>query len=145
MRISPIVGLLCALSSTHAACDVVDPEYYIQKNGHQYSRKGDDGKTSFYSSTERATASRIGDLEKEIEALPKNAQVFKVCDSMRGGVKAKIIQEKGISMDVAATNYGFSGSTIACVLKYMHENTVGTQLIFSKKGAGGVYMVFVTN
>lgn len=140
-----MAGLLCVLTSAHATADVVDPEYYIQKNGHQYSRKGDDGKTNFYSFTERATKHRISVLEKEIEALPKNAEVFKVCDSMRGGVKAKIIQEQGISMDVAATNYGYSGSTIACVLKYMHENTIGTQLIFSKKGANGVYMVFVTN
>ena len=34
---------------------------------------------------------------------------------------------------------------VACVLKYMHDSNVGTQLIYNKKGAGGMYMVFITD
>ena len=106
---------------------------------------GDDGKTRFYSFTERATSPRIAALESEIAKLPKHIEVQKMCDFMRGATKAKLIEQRGIAIDVAVTNYGYSGSTVACVLKYMHESNVGTQLIYNKKGAGGMYMVFVTD
>ena len=77
-------------------------------------------------------------------ALPKQVAVFTVCDQARGSVKAKLIADRGLAFDVAATNYSYSGSTIACVFKYMHENKVGTQLMYMKKAAGGMYIVFVT-
>lgn len=47
-------------------------------------------------------------------------------------------------MDIAVTNYGYSGSTITCVLKFMLGPNVGTQLLFSKKGAARMYLVFFT-
>jgi hypothetical protein len=64
---------------------------------------------------------------------------------MRGGTKASLIQQRGIAVDVAVTNYGYSGATIACILKYMHQNTVGTQVVYLKKGVKGMYTVFVTD
>ncbi len=64
---------------------------------------------------------------------------------MRGAVKAKLIEQRGIALDVAVTNYGYSYSTIACVLKYMQENKVGTQLIFIKNRQGSMYKLFITD
>lgn len=49
-----------------------------------------------------------------------------------------------MNVDVAATNYGYSGSIVACVFKYMHENGVATQLMYMKKASDGVYIVFAT-
>lgn len=139
-------GLFLGLVSSYAIADVIDPEKHVLKNGHHSAKIGDDGKTRFYSFTERAELTRIAALEAEIAKLPKNIEVQKMCDFMRDGTKVKLIEQRGIAFDVAVTNYGYSGATIACVLKYMHEaNVVGTQLIFSKKGAGGMYMVFVTD
>lgn len=134
-------GLFLGLVSSYAIADVIDPEKHVLKNGHHSAKIGDDGKTRFYSFTERAASTRIAALETEIAKLPKHVEVQKMCDFMRDGTKAR-----GIAFDVAVTNYGYSGATIACVLKYTNEaNVVGTQLIFSKKGAGGMYMVFVTD
>ena len=142
---SLIAGAFLLAISSHAGAAVIDPEKHIQRNGYHSVRTGDDGKTQIYSFTERANGARISSLEDEIAALPKHVDVYKMCDFMRGGVKAKLIEQRGIAIDVAVTNYGYSGSTVACVLKYMHENRVGTQLIFSKKGSGGMYMVFITD
>jgi len=99
----------------------------------------------FYSYTERANLKRINGLEKSIEGLAKRVEVFQLCDQMRGSAKAKLIKDSGRSIDVAAVNYGYSGSIIACTLKYMHDNQVGTQLIFMKKASEGMFMVFVTD
>lgn len=140
-----VSGLLFALVSTHAVAEIIDPEKHIVKNGFHSVKMGDDGKTRFYSFTERAASTRITALENEIAKLPKHVEVQKMCDFMRGGTKAKLIEQRGIAIDVAVTNYGYSGATVACVLKYMYESNVGTQLIYNKKGASGMYMVFVTD
>lgn len=127
-------GLFLGFVSTHAIAEVIDPEKHVLKNGYHSVKMGDDGKTRFYSFTERAASPRIAALETEIAKLPKHVEVQKMCDFMRGGTKAKLIEQRGIAIDVAVTNYGYSGSTVACVLKYMHDSNVGTQLIYSKKG-----------
>lgn len=126
-----------------AFSQVPDPEQHIKNNGYHSSKIGEDGKTRFFSFTENTNAGRISTLESEIEKLPKHSEVQRVCDSMRGGVKAALIEKRGIAFDVAAVNYGYKGATIACVMKYMHANRVGTQLIFVKKGADGMYMLFI--
>lgn len=131
--------------STHAIAELIDPENHILKHGYHSVKIDDDGKTRFYSYTERSASPRITALENEIAKLPKRVDVHKMCDFMRGLVKAKLIEQRGIAIDVAVTNYGYIGSTVACVLKYMHESNVGTQLIYTKKGEGGMYMVFVTD
>lgn len=130
---------------SQASATVIDPEKHIQKNGYHSVRMGDDGKMKVYSFTERANSSRVLALESDIGVLPKDAAILNTCDFMRGGVKANLIQQYGVAYDVAVTNYGYSGATVACVLKYMYQSTVGTQLIFMKKGQGGMYMVFVTD
>ena len=141
-----VVACACGLAlPVTAVAQIIDPEAQIKKNGHQSVRIGDDGVTRFYTFTERAPGPRLAALERDIVALPKQVAVFTVCDQARGSVKAKLIADRGLAFDVAATNYGYSGSTIACVLKYMHENKVGTQLMYMKKAAGGMYMVFVTD
>lgn len=140
-----VVSVFLVATSSHSVALPIDPEPYIQENGHDFTRLGDDGKTRVYSLTERGSASRISALEKDIAGLPKNAEILRSCDFMRGGVKVKLIEESGIAFDVAVANYGYKGSTIACVLKYMRENKVGTQLIFSKKGQGGAYFVIITD
>ncbi|MBK9426835.1 MAG: hypothetical protein IPN63_05250 [Gammaproteobacteria bacterium] len=138
-------GIFLGLVSAHAVAEVIDPEKHVLKNGYHSVKMGDDGKTRFYSFTERAASPRIAALETEIAKLPKHVEVQKMCDFMRGATKAKLIEQRGIAIDVAVTNYGYSGATVACVLKYMHDSNVGTQLIYNKKGAGGMYMVFVTD
>ena len=115
------------------------------KNGHQSDKIGEDGKTRFYSFSERATRTRIAILESGITRLPKHIEIQKVCDFMRGEVKAGLIEQRGIAVDVAVTNYGYEGPIVSCVLKYMYKNDVGTQLLYSKKSASGMYTVFVTN
>lgn len=141
--VASILFLGCV--STHAIAEVIDPENHVLKNGYHSVKMGDDGKTRFYSFTERAASPRITALEGEIAKLPKHVDVQKMCDFMRGATKAKLIEQRGIAFDVAVTNYGYSGSTVACVLKYMHDSNVGTQLIYSKKGVGGMYMVVITD
>lgn len=127
------------------SADVIDPEEHIRNNGYHSVKMGDDQKTKFYSYTERLPQAKIKSLEADIEKLPKHADVMQLCDFMRGGVKALLLEQQGISYDIAVSNYGYKGSTISCVLKYMHEGNIGTQLIYSKKGADGMYMVFVTD
>lgn len=140
-----VFGLVFSFVSTLAVAEIIDPEKYIVRNGYHSVKMGEDGKTRFYTFTERAASPRIIALENEIAKLPKHVEVQKMCDFMRGGTKAKLIEQRSIVIDVAVTNYGYSGSTVACVLKYMHESKVGTQLIYNKKGARGMYMVFVTD
>ncbi len=140
-----VSGLIFGFISTHAIAEVIDPEKHIVKNGFHSVKMGDDGKTRFYSFTERAASPRITALENEIAKLPKLVVAQKMCDFMRGAIKEKLIEQRSVAIDVAVTNYGYSGSTVACVLKYMHESNVGTQLIYNKNGAGGMYMVFVTD
>jgi hypothetical protein len=117
----------------------------MRKTGPQTTRLGDDGKTKFFNYTERTNSARLTSLEKDIAALPKRPEVFQVCDQIRGSVKATLIKKSGDSFDVAAVNWGYSGATIACTLKYMKRNQVGTQLIYFKQGTDGVYMYFVTD
>ncbi len=138
-------GIFVGLVSTQAVAEVIDPEKHVLKNGYHSVKMGDDGKTRFYSFIERAASPRITALQTEIAKLPKHVDVQKMCDFMRGSTKAKLIEERGVVIDVAVTNYGYSGATVACVLKFMHGSSVSTQLIFSKKGAAGMYMVFVTD
>lgn len=128
-----------------AIAEMIDPEIYIKKNGYQSQRMGDDGKTPFYNFTERTTISRVTTLEKDIAALPKHEEVAKYCEFIRGGTKAELIQSTGKAIDVAVTNYGYKGATVACVLKYMYGNEVGTQLVYSKKAGNAMFMVFVTH
>ena len=135
---------LCGVISTYAVAEVIDPEKYIEMNGYHSAKMGDDGKTRFYIFTERAPLSRIIELENEIDKLSKRVEVQKVCDFMRGATKAKLIEKRGSVIDVALTNYGYKRSTVVCVFKYMHESNVGSQIVYNKKGAGGMYMVFVT-
>ncbi|MFZ4440688.1 MAG: hypothetical protein ACOYOS_19905 [Syntrophales bacterium] len=139
------MGAFLVVISSDVCAAVIDPEKHIQKNGYHSMRTGDDGITKIYSFTERTNSSLTSALGADIAALPKDAKALNACDFMRGGVKANLIEQRGIAIDVAVTNYGYSGSTIACLLKYMHENKVGTQLIFVKTGPGGLYMVFVVD
>lgn len=48
-------------------------------------------------------------------------------------------------MDIAVTNYAYSDSTIACVLTFTQGPNVGTQLLFSKKGAAGMHLMVFTD
>lgn len=127
------------------SADVIDPEEHIRKNGYHSVKIGDDKKTKFYLYTERLPPAKIKSLEADIDKLPKHADIMQVCDFIRGGAKALLLEQHGISCDVVVTNYGYEGSTISCVLKYMHQGNIGTQLIYSKKGTDGNYMVFVTD
>lgn len=125
--------------------EIIDPEKYIKKHGYHSLNVTNDGQ-HFYGYTERTTTRRVMELQSEIEKLPKHEQIYEVCNFLRGGVKAKIIEQQGITIDVAVTNYGYSGQTIMCVLKYMRKNKVGTQLFYRKVGVGGsVYTVIVVD
>jgi hypothetical protein len=115
--------------------EVIDPELYIQKNGYHSQRVGDDGKTPFYNFTERTNVTRVTSLERDVNALPKDERVFKLCEFMRGGIKAKLIQSTGKNIDVAVSNYGYRGATVACVLKHMYGGEVGTQIIYKLEGS----------
>lgn len=138
-----VVSLLNIAASANA--EVIDPELHIKKNGYHSQRMGDDGKTPFYNFTERTNVSRVSSLERDVSALPKDERVFKLCDFMRGGVKAKLIQSTGKNIDVAVSNYGYKGATTACVLKYMYAGEVGTQIMYLKTSRNITYTVGVTH
>ncbi len=138
-------GLIFAFVSISAAAEVINPEEYISKNGYHSVGIGDDGKTHIYSFTERATPPRIASFENGVAKLLKHIEVQRMCDFLRGATKARLIEQRRVPIDVAVTDYGYSGETVVCVLKYMHKSEVGTQIIYSKQGSMGMYMVFVTD
>jgi len=128
--IAGMLLIICAIfTSSTSFGAIIDPENYILENGYQSTRKGDDGKTDFYSYKIQLPTAELSAYEQSIEALPKDESIFQVCDLMRGGVKSMLIEQRGIAIDVAVRNYGYSGQTIACILKYMIGNQVGTQII----------------
>ncbi len=115
------------------------------EHGVQQTRMGQDGETRFHSYTERASHDRIVELESQIEALPKTAKIRDFCDFLRGGVKAQLIEETHLALDVVVVDYGYQGPVVACVLKYMYAGQVGTQLVFAKGGAKGMYTLYVAD
>lgn len=146
MKFSKLIHLIILCIATgNAWAEIIDPVAYIKKNGYQSAKIGDDGATRFLTHTLRVESQEIGPLEADVDSLPKHPTVYQVCDMMRGGVKARLIQETGIAFDVAATNYGYKGKTIVCVLKYMRENKIGTQILYGEKGPGAMYQVIVVD
>lgn len=131
--------------SCAANAEVIDPEKHIQQYGYHSTSMGDDGKTPFFSYVERTTLARVKTLELEIETLPKDAAILKLCDFLRAGVKAKLIEERHLAYDVAVTNFGYRGPIMVCVLKFMYQDKVGTQLSYRKQGKLGWYTVMVTD
>lgn len=142
---SQILAIGLCIAASFARAEVINPVAYIQKNGYHSEALGDDGKTRFFTYTERTSASRVAALEREIASLPKHVDILRVCEMMRGGAKARLIAERGIAYDVAVINYGYQGRTIACALKYMQGDKVGTQLMFGDRGPNGMYTVYVTD
>jgi hypothetical protein len=140
-----VLCFLLSFVATYASATHIDPEKHILSNGYDSVELGDDGKTRFYYFTERTTSSRIAELETEIAKLPKHIDVQKMCDSMRVARKDNLTQLQSSALDLKVTNYGYSGRTVVCVLKYMKKNSVGTQLIYTKKGVGGMYMMFIVD
>lgn len=138
------VCFLFLLGTSTVRAELIDPEKYILKFGYHSKALGDDGKTPFYRLTERLAPEKISAIQREIERLQKHQEVFKVCDFLKGGVKAQLVEEQGLEYDVTLANYGHTGKIIACTLKYMHGDKVGTQLIFSKMTPTGMYSVFLT-
>lgn len=135
------ISSISLLGFAHA--EILDPEEYIIKNGYTSAKPGNNG-VMFYSSINPGDSTQVSMLESEIKRLPKQAALYQACEQMRGNVKARIIQEQGISYDVIATDYGYHDQTMACVIKYILGNSIGTQLVFAKKGNGGMYLVFIT-
>lgn len=107
---------------TSASAEVIDAEQYIKKNGYQKRWLGSDGKTLNHQFTELASLSRISLLESDISKLSKNPGVIKFCNFMCSEIKNRLLEEKGIAMDVTVSDYGDSGITAACVLKYKRSN-----------------------
>lgn len=122
-----------------------DPETTISRFGPRSKRLGEDRKTVFLQYTERTTARRVRELEVAIAALPKHPDLLRLCDFLRGNVKAMLLEQGASDLDVAVVNYGYVGSTVSCILKYMKAGQVGTQITFAKKAPGGMYMLFVTD
>ncbi len=146
MKFSNLIHFIILCTATgNAWAEIIDPVAYIKRNGYQSAKLGDDGLTKFLTHTVRVESQKIRPLEADVESLPKHPTVYQVCDMMRGGVKARLIQETGIAFDVAATNYGYKGKTIVCVLKYMRGNQVGTQILYGEKGPDAMYQVFVVD
>jgi hypothetical protein len=121
--------------------EIIEPEDLILRFGAMATRLGDDGKTRFVSRSETVAVDRLTHLERIIANLPKRLEVMQLCEQMRGMTKAKLIADSGLAIDVASVNYGYRGPIIACALKFMRENKVGTQLLFIKKRGDTVFMV----
>jgi hypothetical protein len=145
LRHQVLLGMTLTAFPMILFAQVIDPEAFIQKNGYQSQRLGDDGKTTFYNFTERLNTAQVAAREREVASLPKDERVFKYCDFVRGSTKAKLIESSGKNIDVAVSNYGYVGAVTACVLKYMHAGQVGTQVIYSKAARGSMFMLFVTH
>lgn len=136
------IASLC-IGTVHA--EAVDPEAYIAAHGYQTKRLGDDGRMVFYLFTDRTTKEVVRQREQEVAALPKDWRIFQACDLIRGGTKAMLIESSGKAIDVAVSNYGYSGSTVACVLKYMAGAEVGTRVLYQKLAKGSMYTYAVTH
>lgn len=132
-------------SGEHSKQSPIDPEEYIKKNGYQSIKVLENNKGAWYSSTIRLSGSEIIPYENAIEKLPKHIEVQKSCDFTKGLAKARIIEATGVPVDVAVVNFGFAGSTIACVLKYMNGGNIGTQIIYTKAAKGSMYFLFIAN
>ena len=140
-----IISLTLLAIPCYSGAVIINPEKHILANGYHSMKNGDDKKTKIYSFTERASPSRISELKAEIAELPKISEIQKLCDLWRGTVKANLIEKTGVALDVVVSNYGYSNSTVACTLKYIKGNKVGTQLIFYNTGKEGLYFVFITD
>jgi hypothetical protein len=138
-----ILGLCLPLSTI---AEIINPVTYIKEHGYKTSSLGDDGRTKIYSHTIRTSLSKVANFANDVVPLPKDPVVYQVCEMMRGGVKASLIENTGDAYDVAVVNYGYKGNTISCVLKYMRGPTIGTQVFFGSKGSdGAMYNVIVTH
>lgn len=130
---------------TSASAEVIDAEQYIKKNGYQKRWLGSDGKTLHHQFTEWVSLSRISLLESDISKLSKHPGVLKFCNFMCSEIKNRLLEEKGITVDVTVSDYGDRDITAACVLKYKRDSNVGTQMIYATKSPSGQYMVIVTH
>ncbi len=119
---------------------IIDPEDLVSKSGATATRLGDDGQTQIASFSETVSVERLKELEDIVAALPKRLEVLQLCDQLRGMAKAKLIAESGLAFDVASVNYGYQGSILACTLKFMRDNKIGTQVIFVKKARNTMFM-----
>lgn len=140
-----IIIITLLVVSYESGAVIINPVKYIHDNGFHSMKIGDDKKTKIYSFQERAGPSRISELSSEITALPKTPEIQKMCDFWRGTVKAGLVEKNGVAIDVVVTNYGYSDTTITCILKHIDGNKVGTQLIFYNTDKGSLYFVMVTN
>lgn len=120
----------------------IDPEKLILTNGYHHKVIGDDGKTMFYSFTERVPTNKITELEYQISKLPKHAEAQKGCDFLHQSVKSQIANK---NTDVTLANYGYNESSLVCALKYKNGSNVGTQLVWQKLSTSGMYMFFVVD
>jgi hypothetical protein len=143
-----LINLMIIFSSAiylSAEAAIIDPEQYILKYGYHSLKIGDDKKTKIYSYKERVSASTISELTYEISNLPKTSEIYQLCDFWRGLTKSNLIEQRGIETDVVVSNYGHSGTTITCALKYIRAKKVGNQFIFYNKSNAGLYFVFITD
>ena len=142
-RFNYITALLCVLNSNLAHTDVIDPEAFIKKYGYTSTYLGDNGETTFYTASKLASTSQIKNYVSDVVNLPKHKDVISHCEFMRGVSKVQAIAHSKVAVDVALFNYGYSHSTIVCVLKFMYGNKISTNLTYSKAIKGSIYMLWV--
>lgn len=136
-----LILLLSAALATPAFSEITDPVAHIKERGYDSASPGKNSDITFYSRTERISSSRLKQLEKEVADLPKQPEILQVCEIGRGGAKAKLYEQQ-IYADVATTDYGYQGSSLVCVLKYMYQEQVGTQVMVARKEGNGLYLMF---
>lgn len=136
----PLV-LLSAALAVPAYSEIIDPATYIKERGYDDATPATKSDITFYSRTERIPGSRLTLLEKEVADLPKHAEIQQVCELGRGGAKARLHEQK-IDADITVTDYGYQGSSIACVLKYLYQQQVATQIMVARKEGKGLYLLF---
>lgn len=137
-----LLALVCGPSTAGAQASVLDPEAFILAAGHAKERKGDDGKTSFFSLKLERPPESLAEIIREIRELPKNEEIRETCQSMAGRGETTLSGYQQHAR-VNLITHGYSGETIACVIHFEFGSSRIQQVSFWKMGKAGLYAIFV--
>lgn len=144
-----VLGLAAAASSpqrtsaTPPSVFIVDPVAYIEKHGLDSRTKGDSAHS--YLNTKQIVRSEDVVIKHHdaIAALPKNEETFRLCDFLRGGVKATLVEERGLPIDVVLMNHGVEGPVLACSLRMVLGSEAGSIVVFFRAIGNEMYSLYV--
>jgi hypothetical protein len=121
---------------------VPDPVSFIDRAGYDTVGRSDDGST-VYTKDHVAAPEELNKLRRSVAGLSKNQDIFNACNFMRGGIKAGLIEYRGLPFDLVLVDYGHAGPTIACSWRLLLGSESGAIYAFYRLHRGAMYSVFV--